>query len=68
MLLAASLDSLEAGLQDPAAGQLPLPVIVQEFVNHGGKLAKVYVAGDKVGGTLLIKPTHIARGSTADPV
>jgi hypothetical protein len=49
MLLAADLNSLEAAVQDCAAAQLSLPVIVQEFVNHGGKLAKVYVAGSEVG-------------------
>jgi inositol-1,3,4-trisphosphate 5/6-kinase/inositol-tetrakisphosphate 1-kinase len=29
-------------------GQLPLPALVQEFVNHGGTQFKVYVLGDKV--------------------
>jgi hypothetical protein len=33
-------------------GRLPLPAVVQEFVNHGGMQSKVYVLGDKVG-TLL---------------
>lgn len=27
---------------------LKVPFVVQEFRNHGGQLAKVYVAGDKV--------------------
>lgn len=29
-------------------GGLQLPVVAQQFSNHGGTVAKVYVAGDKV--------------------
>ncbi|KAF5827354.1 inositol 1, 3, 4-trisphosphate 5/6-kinase-domain-containing protein [Dunaliella salina] len=30
------------------AARMPLPAIVQQFSNHGGRVAKVYAAGDKV--------------------
>ncbi|KAG2442579.1 hypothetical protein HXX76_002664 [Chlamydomonas incerta] len=30
------------------AGRVPLPAVVQEFVNHDATIYKVYVAGDKV--------------------
>lgn len=30
------------------AANMPLPAIAQQFSNHGGQVAKVYVAGDKV--------------------
>lgn len=40
-------------LQDDALqqlqGQVPLPAVVQEFVNHGGLQYKVYVLGEQVG-------------------
>jgi hypothetical protein len=29
-------------------GHLPVPALVQEFVNHGGLQYKVYVMGDQV--------------------
>jgi hypothetical protein len=35
------------GLQQ-LQGQVPLPALVQEFVNHGGQQYKVYVMGDQV--------------------
>ncbi|KAJ9505793.1 hypothetical protein QJQ45_028064 [Haematococcus lacustris] len=45
MLLLTRMDCLATAL---AGGWLPLPVVVQQFEDHGGKVAKVYVAGDKV--------------------
>lgn len=30
------------------AGRVPLPAVVQEFVNHDATIYKVYVAGNKV--------------------
>lgn len=36
-----------AGLQGL---EVPLPAVAQEYVDHGGVVWKVYVAGDKVGG------------------
>ncbi len=46
MLLALGTEELLAGLGSSA---MPMPAVVQEFVNHGGRLAKVYAAGQKVG-------------------
>lgn len=37
-----------AGLQQ-LGGQVPVPALVQEFVNHGGQQYKVYVMGEQVG-------------------
>ena len=29
--------------------EVPLPAVIQEYVDHGGLVWKAYVAGDKVG-------------------
>lgn len=47
-------------LQDEALqllqGQVPVPAVVQEFVNHGGVQYKVYVLGNKVRDERLLRP------------
>lgn len=40
---------LQPGALHELHDRLPLPAVVQEFVNHGGVQWKVYVLGDKVG-------------------
>lgn len=46
MVTAPGGHAVAAALQ---AARIPLPAIAQQFSSHGGRVAKVYVAGSKVG-------------------
>ncbi|GLC44431.1 hypothetical protein PLESTB_000470400 [Pleodorina starrii] len=54
-------------LQQAAEGLtgLPLPAVVQEFVNHDATIFKVYVAGDKVFHTVRPSIPNVPRDLTA---